>query len=121
MAMKLLKALNNNVALVLDDKKRESVVMGRGVAFNIKPGGSVNTSLVEKHFVLDGKGGKKDFDSLLKRITVEDIELASGIIRRGEERLGYRCHDSILLTLSDHLGMMMERAKEGLYFGTPLE
>ena len=59
MAMKLLKALNNNVALVLDDKKRESVVMGRGVAFNIKPGGSVNTSLVEKHFVLDGKGGKR--------------------------------------------------------------
>lgn len=33
MAMKLIKALNNNVALVLDNKKRESVVMGRGVAF----------------------------------------------------------------------------------------
>lgn len=121
MTMKLIKALNNNVALVLDDRKRESVVMGRGVAFNVKPGGSVNPSLIEKHFVLDGKGGKKDFDSLLKRITVEDIELASGIIRRGEERLGYRCNDSILLTLSDHLGMMMERAKEGFYFGTPLE
>ena len=95
MTMKLIKALNNNVALVLDDRKRESVVMGRGVAFNIKPGGSVNPSLIEKHFVLDGKGGKKDFDSLLKRITVEDIELASGIIRRGEERLGYRCNDRI--------------------------
>ncbi len=121
MSMKLIKALNNNVALVLDDKKKEAVVMGKGVAFNLKPGASVNISLIEKHFVLDGKDGKKDFDSLLKRIAVEDIELASGIIRRGEERLGYHCNDSILLTLSDHLGMMMDRAKEGLYFGTPLE
>lgn len=119
--MKLLKALNNNVALVLDDAKQESVVMGRGVAYNMKPGQPVNPSLVEKHFVLNGRGGRKDFDSLLKRITVGDIELASGIIKRGELRLGYHCNDSILLTLSDHLGMMMERAKDGLYFGTPLE
>lgn len=121
MSMKLVKALNNNVALVLDDNKRESVVMGKGVAFNRKPGQLIKESLIEKHFILDGKGGRKDFDSLLKRISVEDIELASSIIRRGEDRLGYRCNDSILLTLSDHLGMMIERAKEGLYFGTPLE
>lgn len=119
--MKLLKALNNNVALVLDDEKTESVVMGRGVAFSVKIGQHIDSSLVEKHFVLNGKKGRKDFDSLLKRITVNDIELASGIIRQGEMRLGYHCNDSILLTLSDHLGMMMERAKDGIYFGTPLE
>lgn len=119
--MKLLKALNNNVALVLDDEKRESVVMGRGVAFHVKIGQHIDSSLVEKHFVLNGRSGRKDFDSLLKRITVEDIELASGIIKQGEIRLGYRCNDSILLTLSDHLGLMMERAKDGIYMGTPLE
>jgi Transcriptional antiterminator len=119
--VKLLKALNNNVALVLDDKRMESVVMGRGVAFNVKVGQHINSSLVEKHFVLNGRGGRKDFDSLLKRITVNDIELASNIIREGELRLGYQCNDSILLTLSDHLGLMMERAREGIYIGTPLE
>ncbi|MDE7312477.1 MAG: PRD domain-containing protein [Eubacterium sp.] len=119
--MKLIKALNNNVALVLDDERKESVVMGRGVAFHVKAGQHVDPSLVEKHFVLNGRSGRKDFDSLLKRITVNDIELASDIIKRGEERLGYRCNDSILLTLSDHLGMMMERARSGIYIGTPLE
>lgn len=119
--MKLLKALNNNVALVLDDEKTESVVMGRGVAFNVKVGQHVDSSLIEKHFVLNGKKGRKDFDSLLKRITVNDIELASEIIKQGEMKLGYHCNDSILLTLSDHLGMMLERAKDGVYFGTPLE
>ncbi len=119
--MRLIKALNNNVALVQDEKGQEAVVMGKGVAFNGKPGDPVREALIEKYFVLDGDRGKRDFDSLLKRITVDDMELASSIIREGEEELGYRCSDSILLTLSDHLGMMLERMKEGIFFGTPLE
>lgn len=119
--MKLRKALNNNVALVQDDENNEAVAMGKGVAFNLKPGASVDASRIEKYFVLDKKNGRKDFDSLLKRITVEDIELASDIIRKGEIRLGCRYNDSILLTLSDHLGMMLERVRTGACFVTPLE
>ncbi len=119
--MKLIKALNNNVALVQDEHGQEAVVMGKGVAFAAKPGDPVRKERIEKHFVLNGDRGKKDFDSLLKRITVDDVELASRIIRKGEEYLGYRCNDSILLTLSDHLGMLLERMKEGVHFGTPLE
>ena len=119
--MKLLKALNNNVALVYDDKKQEAVVMGSGVAFGLKPGGFVNQDRVEKLFVLDKERGHKDFNSLLERISLENLELASDIIKRGEKELGYHCNDSILLTLSDHLGMMLERMKEGMYFASPLE
>ena len=107
--MKLIKALNNNVALVKDKNGQEAVVMGKGVGFGIKNGCSIPESLIEKHFILNGDSGKRDFDKLLRRITVDDIELASNIIREGENMLGYRCNDSILLTLSDHLGMLLER------------
>ena len=119
--MKLIKALNNNVALVKDKNGQEAFVMGKGVGFGIKNGCSIPESLIEKHFILNGDSGKRDFDKLLRRITVDDIELASNIIREGENMLGYRCNDSILLTLSDHLGMLLERMKEGIHFGTPLE
>lgn len=119
--MKLIKALNNNVALVKDKNGQEAVVMGKGMGFGIKNGCSIPESLIEKHFILNGDSGKRDFDKLLRRITVDDIELASDIIREGENMLGYRCNDSILLTLSDHLGMLLERMKEGIHFGTPLE
>ena len=47
-----------------DDEKTESVVVGRGVAFSVKIGQHIDPSLVEKHFVLNGKKGRKDFDSL---------------------------------------------------------
>ena len=119
--MELIKALNNNVALVYDDNHQEAVVMGSGVAFGMKAGDSVNRNRVEKFFVLDGEKGHKDFSRLLERISLDNLELASDIIKRGEEALGYHCNDSILLTLSDHLGMMLERVKEGVYFVSPLE
>ncbi len=119
--MRLRKALNNNVALVLDSNGEEAVVMGRGVAFNLKPGMELDPKLVEKRFALDRTSGRKDFDALLQRISAEDVELASDMIGMGETILEYHCSDGILLTLSDHLGLMLERAKKGLYFGTPLE
>ena len=119
--MELIKALNNNVALVYDDNHQEAVVMGSGVAFGMKAGDSVNQNRVEKFFFLDGEKGHKDFSRLLERISLDNLELASDIIKRGEQQLGYHCNDSILLTLSDHLGMMLERVKEGVYFVSPLE
>ncbi len=119
--MELIKALNNNVALVYDDNHQEAVVMGSGVAFGMKAGDSVNRNRVEKFFVLDGEKGHKDFSRLLERISLDNLELASDIIKRGEQQLEYHCNDSILLTLSDHLGMMLERVKEGVYFVSPLE
>lgn len=119
--MKLVKALNNNVALVRNDMGEEEVVMGSGVSFHVRPGDMVEESKIEKRFVLHGDSGKRELDSLLKRISVSDMELASEIIQKGEQALGYSCNDSILLTLSDHLGLMMERAEEGIYFGTPLQ
>lgn len=84
MTMRLIKALNNNVALAKDSDKKEMIVMGRGVAYNLKSGQPIQDSLVEKRYVLEGKSGRKDFDSLLKRITLDDVELAGSIIKKGK-------------------------------------
>ena len=57
----------------------------------------------------------------LCNLTVEDLELANQIIKHAEIELGYSFNDSILLALADHLSLALKRAKEHLYFGTPLE
>lgn len=49
--MKLIKALNNNVALVKDKNGQEAVVMGKGVGFGVKTGGSIRESLIEKRIL----------------------------------------------------------------------
>lgn len=114
--MYLVKALNNNTALVKDDSK-EFIVMGKGIAFNKKKNDKIDKNKIEKKYSLQNES----LDKLMKNIRVEDLELANQIIKHGEIELGYAFNDSILLALADHLSLALERAKENLYFGTPLE
>lgn len=119
--MKLIKALNNNVALACDEQGIECIVTGRGIAFDSRPNAIINASKIEKKYVLEKGRKRKDLDNLMKRISPYEIELASEIIRRGEIRLGQKYSGSSLLALADHLALVLERAKEGMYFATPLE
>lgn len=114
--MRLVKALNSNTALVKDNMK-EYIVMGKGIAFNKKENDKIDAAKVEKKYVLQNTS----FDALMQNLSVEDLELANQIIRHAERELGYSFNDSILLALADHLSLALKRAKEHLYFGTPLE
>lgn len=114
--MYLVKALNNNTALVKEDSQ-EFIVMGSGIAFNKKKNDVIDEKKIEKKYSLQNDS----LDRLMKNIRVEDLELANQIIKHGEEELGYTFNDSILLALADHLSLALKRAKENLYFGTPLE
>lgn len=46
--MQIAKVLNNNVVVVLDEHQREQVVMGRGLAFQKRPGDALDDSKIEK-------------------------------------------------------------------------
>ncbi len=46
--MQIAKVLNNNVVVVLDEHRREQVVMGRGLAFQKRPGDVLDDSKIEK-------------------------------------------------------------------------
>ena len=48
--MKIAKILNNNVVVVQDERGREQVVMGRGLAFQKRVGEALDTARVEKVF-----------------------------------------------------------------------
>lgn len=119
--LKILKVFNNNVALVLNDSNHEEIIMGKGVGFGKRENDEIGKKGIEKRFVLEDKTSIKAFQELLGRIDIEDIELASDLIRDGEAVLGYTCSNSILLTLSDHISFMLKRAKEKTLFTTPLE
>ena len=84
--MVLIKALNNNTALVKENSK-EYIVMGKGIAFNRKPNDEIPPSKVEKKYVLQNKS----FDKLMEHLSVEDLELANQIIKQAEAT-GARAH-----------------------------
>ncbi|UTR16506.1 PRD domain-containing protein [Salipaludibacillus sp. LMS25] len=119
--MQVIKVFNNNVVLVKNADQVEEIVMGKGLGFGIKAGDSLKDSNITKKFVLENKDTARELESLLKRIDVKDIELASEIIQLYEDEFGNKINESALFALADHVSFALTRAKQGISFRSALE
>lgn len=119
--MRIKKVFNNNVVLVIDDLGKEQIVMGKGIGFQKFPRDLIDTNKIEKRFIFNDKESLNELYTLLGRIPLGDIELASEIIEMGKAVLGYELNDTILITLSDHISYLLKRIDEGLVFRNPLQ
>jgi beta-glucoside operon transcriptional antiterminator len=118
--MKIAKVINNNVISVIDEHNKELVIMGRGIAFQKRPGDVVDQEKVEKIFKLDNKDVSEKFKTLLYDIPLEYMELAEGIINYAKETLGKKLNESIYVSLTDHIVFAIERSKKGLLISNAL-
>ena len=111
--MQIAKVLNNNVVVVLDEHRREQVVMGRGLAFQKRVGDSLDETKIEKIFALQSDELVGRLSELLSQIPLEVMTTCDRIIERARERLG-RLQESVYITLTDHCHFAIERQKNGV-------
>lgn len=109
--MKIKKILNNNAALVIDDKGNEIVYTGCGLCFQKKSGDEIDESKIEKTFVMEKQN--EQFKQLVSEMPYEQIQVADEIIKYASDTLGKRLCNNIYITLTDHLGYAIERAQTG--------
>lgn len=119
--MKIKKVFNNNVVYVEDQSRKEYILMGKGIGFNKYPKEEVDAALIEKRFIVDGKENLGSLAELFAQIPEKDISLADELIKYGEKKLNQTFNSNILITLSDHISFMVNRAKEGSFLKNPLE
>ncbi|PSA95306.1 transcription antiterminator LicT [Bacillus atrophaeus] len=112
--MKIAKVYNNNVVSVINEHDKESVIMGRGIAFQKKAGDKVDEGRIEKIFTLENKDVSEKFKTLLYEIPLECMEVSEEIISYAKMRLGKKINDSIYVSLTDHINFAIERHKIGL-------
>lgn len=112
--MKIYKVLNNNVVTILNNNDKESVVMGRGIAFQKKKGDEIDESKVEKIFVLKNNNLNDKFLKLINDIPLECIEVAEEIIQYAESKLETTVNENIYLTLTDHISFTINRYKNNM-------
>ncbi|RLM19518.1 transcription antiterminator BglG [Brenneria alni] len=112
--MKIEKILNNNVAIVLDEKDHEKVVMGKGITFNKKAGEYLNESQIEKIFSLNQYELDDRLVALLAEVPLEYINISEQIIMLAKERLPGKIHNSVYVSLADHLNFAIQRHAEGI-------
>ncbi|PFO00938.1 transcription antiterminator LicT [Bacillus sp. AFS076308] len=118
--MKIAKVINNNVISVIDAQNKELVIMGRGIAFQKRPGDLVDESKIEKTFKLDNKDVSEKFKTLLYDVPMEYMDVSERIISYAKEKLGKKLNDSIYVSLTDHITFAIERCQKGLIISNPL-
>ncbi|MGY4688283.1 BglG family transcription antiterminator LicT [Salibacterium sp. K-3] len=112
--MKIKKVFNNNVILTENAEGQEMVVMGRGLAFQQRPGDTVETAKVEKTFILENHAVSEKLAELLKEIPEKYLVISERIISMAKQELGVKLDDYLYVALTDHLGFALQRHKQGL-------
>ncbi|HEL2474351.1 TPA: PRD domain-containing protein [Streptococcus suis] len=114
------KVYNNNVVQAIDDQGSELIVMGKGLGFQKKAGEELDTSKIEKTFVLQNDYQQSDLSSLYLQMESSEVEVVNAIINRAEETLEVQFDLSLYLALADHLHFVFQRCREGIFIENPL-
>lgn len=112
---KIVKVLNNSAAICRDSRRREYLLMGKGMAFQKKVRDPVDESLVTSRFLLKNKEEKTRLETMVSEIPNEYFELSQRIRLHCEEKLNHKLEDSILVVLTDHIYYAVSKTKRGIH------
>ena len=118
--MKILKVLNNNVVLALDDQNSELVLTGRGLGFQAKAGQRVNMDKVVRTFRPTEGQTPSQLAALVGDIPPEHIVLAADALEIARKELGIELRTGLIVPLADHLSFAIQRVRRGLTMDYPL-
>lgn len=108
--MKVVKKLNNNVAICIDNNGRELVAFGKGIGFGKIPYELSDLSKIDRTFY--------DIDenhlSLFEEIGEEVINIAMDIVDYACEMLDYDYNSNLVFALADHISFIVENNKKGI-------
>lgn len=108
--MKIIRVLNNNAVVILD-QKQEKIAIGPGVGFNKSKNDFADKNKVEKLYIL--KENDK-LQQLILRIPEEHIILSEEIIDYAESFLDTQLNEHVQIALIDHISFAIEREKKGI-------
>lgn len=117
--MEILKTINNNILVSLDEDGKEIIVMGRGLGFGKKAGDVVEDAKIEKTFTIKDKKSDSKFRELVDNVPMERILAADEIIEYAKKTLQKDLSDNIYVSLTDHINFAIERAEEKAEFQNP--
>lgn len=116
--MELLRVFNNNVVLARRHDGVEVILTGRGLGFQTKPGQTVDESKIVKIFVPSDGRDPDHIGQLLAEIPPEHIQMVLSAMR--EARIEDTVSVILVLSLADHLGFALARARIGQVIEYPL-
>lgn len=113
--MKVIRKINNNVALCLDSRGNEVVAFGKGIGFK-KPPYELELNQIQRTYW----GIDKTYISMIEDIPPEILEISDQIVNYARSRLNYSISSNIVFTLADHITFAIQRQKENIKVRLPI-
>jgi len=113
--MKVIRCINNNVALCQDENGNEFVAFGKGIGFRKAPY-EIRPSQIEKSYY----NVDSIYISMINDLPEEIIMIADEIINYSRNKIDYPLSSNIVFTLADHINFAIQRYKKKLKLSLPI-
>lgn len=113
--MKVIKNINNNVALCLDSQNNEVVAFGKGIGFT-KPPYEIDLSRVQRtYYDIDPA-----YISMINDIPEDILDISDKVINFARMKLENPISSNIVITLADHINFSIKRFTENMNLKLPI-
>lgn len=101
--MKVIKNINNNVSICVDNSGKELIVFGKGLGFK-KPPYEIELSEIERsYYDVD-----ESYINMINEIPETIIKISDSIVNYAREKLKNPISSNIVFTLSDHINFYFQ-------------
>lgn len=114
--MKVIKKINNNVAVCLDSKSRELIAFGKGIGFPNVPYELNDLSKIDRTFY----SIKDSYLLLLNEINEKLLNETASFLDYCRKKLPYEINETLYFVIADHLNFAIKRATQNIYLQTGL-
>lgn len=113
--MKVIRNINNNVAVCLDDNNHELIAFGKGIGFQKAPYEVALSQIDRTYYNLE-----PHYLALLNELPEDVMDVTFEIVQKGSAYLGVEFNRAFLFSLCDHINFAIENLKKGLVLSNPM-
>ncbi|AKE42217.1 transcriptional antiterminator, BglG family [Corynebacterium kutscheri] len=111
--MKIVRVLNNNVVLAIDEHHQEAVLTGWGVGFQKKPGELVDKQKINRVFRPEADRDSDNLADQLAHINPLFLAAADDALKKVAATLDIPATSASVIALADHLDVAQQRYQAG--------
>lgn len=112
--MKILRVLNTNAIVTIDENSREIIVTGAGIGFKKKRGDLVDKSQIDKIYCLKNDEFNKRLQNIVENISEKYLSITGKVVDAAKKS-GIKTNDILYVTLTDHINSAIERYKSDIH------
>ena len=102
--MEIKRIYNNNVVVAVNGADGpEMIAIGKGLAFQKKPGDSIEQEKVEKLFTLEDSGVMTRLEKLVKDIPSVYLSISEEVVEMIRRDSDLKISEDLYITLTDHI------------------